>query len=417
MGIFKNDGQLVWWHKSQAPITQNPTVVRYAGQSYLAVWSGRWGTNHGYGLGSVTLFDEHYHRAGVVTAGPPYPPDAVDGHEFRITPQGDALIGIYDPVKVRIDGHLETVLQYVVQEVSLVRTHSGIRTGRVLFSWSSLRHVPLSASRIPYPGHGVDDYFHGNSIAQDSDGNLLVSSRNTWGIYKINAKTGRTMWQLGARGDPRLKSFWCYQHDIDALGDGLYSLYDDGGSGPGCALGRTEHPARGIIFRVRTSDHHVGVKLIRAYVHQPPVDSFYTGSVQVLPNGHVLIDWGSTRDVSEVNAAGQTVRSLMLSQESYRAFQAPWDGQPTAPPSVAAASGTSGTRVWASWNGSTQTGAWRVLAGAHASHLVVVVRSHRKTGFETMVLLKHRYREVAVQALGSRGEILGTSEVVSPGPS
>src|SRR5207302_8858237 len=111
------------------------------------------------------------------------------------------------------------VYQYVVQKVSLIRDTTGIHTGRVLFQWDSLKHVPLSQSHLAAPtDHSVWDYFHGNAIAQTSDGNLLVSSRNTWGIYKINARTGRMMWKVGVKGEPRLPVPWCYQHDFEPLG-------------------------------------------------------------------------------------------------------------------------------------------------------------------------------------------------------
>jgi hypothetical protein len=60
-----------------------------------------------------------------------------------------------------------------------------------LFEWDSIKHVRLSESYEPDPGdNGVWDYFHGNAIAQDTDGNLLISARNTWGIYKVNDTSG-----------------------------------------------------------------------------------------------------------------------------------------------------------------------------------------------------------------------------------
>ena len=55
------------------------------------------------------------------------------------------------------------VLDSIVQEVD-------VATGKVLFEWHSLDHVPLTETYAPL----LDpfDYFHVNSIDVDRDGNL-----------------------------------------------------------------------------------------------------------------------------------------------------------------------------------------------------------------------------------------------------
>ena len=70
--------------------------------------------------------------------------------------------------------------------------------------------------------------------------------------------------------------------------------------------------------------------------------------------------------------------------------------------------------VWASWNGSTDVAAWRVLAGPDASHLSAVGGSRPKQGFQTKILLDRAYPKVAVQALSARGRVLGMSKTISP---
>ena len=42
------------------------------------------------------------------------------------------------------------------------------------------------------------DYFHVNSIQQDTDGNLVVSGRNTWTVYKLTTN-GSVIWKLGGK--------------------------------------------------------------------------------------------------------------------------------------------------------------------------------------------------------------------------
>jgi hypothetical protein len=75
-----------------------------------------------------------------------------------------------------------------------------------------------------------------------------------------------------------------------------------------------------------------------------------------------------------------------------------------------AASGAGRTAVYASWNGATAVGSWQVLSGttADASHMAAVAVAPR-TGFETSATVASSGPYFAVQALGSSGQVLGTS--------
>jgi hypothetical protein len=412
-GIFRPNGELVWWKRRQGHIDEDVHVVTLWGRHYLAVWSGRL-TPSG-SLGKVWLYNEHYQPVGLITAGGSLGPNDADLHEFQITPQNDALIGIWQTVTRVIDGRSQPVIQYVVQKLSLVRTADGIRTGKVLFQWSSLSHIPVTESHEPDPTRGAWDYFHGNSIAQDSDGNLIVSGRNTWGVYKISVRTGHVMWQVGGRGDHTLAQPWCYQHDVTPLGHDRYSLFDDGGSDPGCEPGDTGHSSRAIIFQALPGSGRPQIKLITAITHSPPTRSAVFGSVQLLPGGNVLVDWGTTPLVTEYDARDRRVAlNLSLSLTSYRAFLLPWVGLPEQPPAIAASTHNGVTRVWTSWNGATEVAAWRVLGGRSASRLKPVTRPVLKSGFETAITLRREYPLVAVQALSRSDKVLSRSEAIHP---
>jgi hypothetical protein len=406
-GIYQDNGTLVWWYHPRKDF--NLSVVHYRGQRYLATW-----VSAGRTPAAVYLYNEHYQQVGTVTTGGAFRSSGIDLHEFRITPQGDALFGVYDVVPGVYKGHRYEVGQYVIQKVSLVDDSTGIHTGRVLFQWESLQHVPLSQSHMPPPtGDSAWDYFHGNSIAQDSDGNLIVSARNTWGIYKINIKTGQIMWQVGTRGDHTLGKPWCYQHDVTPLGNDRYSLFDDGGSDPGCLPGSSDHPSRALIVQVDPSQTPAGVTLVHAYKHKPPLLASLAGSTQVLGNGDVLIDWGGVPEVTQYTADGAVRMDLSLSDWSYRAYRFPWVGLPLTRPAVAAQRTALGTDVWASWNGSTQVTAWRVLAGSDSSHLSAVGAPTPKKSFETEITLPRAYGAVAVQAIGASDRALATSRPIT----
>jgi hypothetical protein len=95
----------------------------------------------------------------------------------------------------------------------------------------------------------------------------------------------------------------------------------------------------------------------------------------------------------------------------HRAFRIPWSGQPTGSPFAAASPTSSGTTVYASWNGATDIASWRLLAGPTPGTLQPVA-SRAFNGFETGVSTSSTQAFFAVQALNSSGRVLGTSAAV-----
>ena len=109
-----------------------------------------------------------------------------------------------------------------------------MRTGLVMFQWTSLDHVALAESYAPASVSDTAfpfDYFHINSINLDQDGSLLISSRNTWTAYDLNPQTGQIDWQLGGKHSsfamgPGTTTAW--QHDPRELANGSFSIFDNG---------------------------------------------------------------------------------------------------------------------------------------------------------------------------------------------
>ena len=136
------------------------------------------------------------------------------------------------------------------------------------------------------------------------------------------------------------------------------------------------------------------------------------GSVQQLPNGNVVVGWGTANNFSEYTPSGHLVFNggFPPATNSYRAYRFPWSGQPAGRPGLALASQSSGDlNVYASWNGATRVANWRVIGGAGPRLLLPLDTAHR-TGFETTIALHSRPRYVAVQALSASGQVLGTSQ-------
>ena len=79
-----------------------------------------------------------------------------------------------------------------------------------------------------------------------------------------------------------------------------------------------------------------------------------------------------------------------------------------------ASTGGSRTDVYASWNGATGVHSWEVLTGASPGSLHSAGTVSR-TDFEThIVVTGSSPAYVEVRALGSHGQVLGTSGVARP---
>ncbi len=403
--IVDSQGRLVWFRPLSQGEALDLQVQRYQGRPVLTWWQGPLSLGHGtiYGVGEDVIANSSYQTVAVVRAGHGY---SADLHEFQITPQGTALLDAYVPVHRNLTGFggpaNGTVLDCVIQELN-------IRTGKVLWEWHSLGHVPLSASYSPVARSPTNwfDYFHLNSIQQLSDGNLLISSRNTWAIYEISRSTGKVLWRLGGKRSsfsmgPGTNFEW--QHDARLHQHGLVSLFDDASAPP------EETQASAKLLRLDTRT--MTARLVARYPHSPPLLPGLAGNAQLLPNHNVFVGWGGSPDFSEYTPGGRQIfnGTFPAGIGSYRAFRFPWTGSPRTRPALAVALAKNGTLVvYASWNGATQVTGWRVLGGSRPGGLHGLGPVHPKTGFETAVAVHAQPKYLAVQALASDHKLLATS--------
>jgi hypothetical protein len=137
--------------------------------------------------------------------------------------------------------------------------------------------------------------------------------------------------------------------------------------------------------------------------------------VQLLPNGNVLVGWGTAPAFSEYTPAGKQISDGLFTppNDSYRAYRSPWRAQPTSPPAISVDHGAGGqVTVYASWNGATDVARWQLLAGSSRNDLAPVA-TVAKGGFETAINTKTSKRYLAVRALANSGRVLGTSKVAA----
>jgi hypothetical protein len=400
--ILNGRGQLVWFRPLKTgQEASNLAVQRYHGQPVLTWWQGI--VVAGHGVGEDVMLNRHYHTVAVVHSGDGY---SADLHEFKLTPQGTAFVSSYNAVRANltsVGGKANgTVFDQVIQEIY-------IPTGQVLWEWHSLGHVPISASYMGTPTPGPPyDYFHVNAIQLLPNGNLLITARNTWGVYEIDRATGQIIWQLGGKSsDYKMGkgATFEWQHDAE-LHNGLLTVFDDADSP------QEEKYSRAIVLRLNNRTRTAS--LVRSYSHSPGVLSGSQGNMQSLPNGNVFVGWGADPDFSEYSSHGRQILNLTFQNpvNSYRAYQFVWSAQPSTPPAIRVKTGPNNqSTVYVSWNGATDVASWKLLAGPSPSTLSWVSTTSSQ-GFETAIHTTTPEPYLAVEALSKSGVVLGATSTI-----
>ncbi len=202
----------------------------------------------------------------------------------------------------------------------------------VLWEWKSLDHLDeLPFEYINDPGVLQDEYFehlHTNSIELYPDGDLLISSRTTSLLNRIDRETGAVEWSMG--GGPgneftfindlgNAQAFW-RQHDARLPPNGNITLFDNG----------TFHePPRSYAREYVVDEENLTATLVWHYTADPPEFGWFTGSTRRFDNGNTLIGWGvpSMVGAQEIDSDGDVAWQFEVEQPedtlfaSYRYFK------------------------------------------------------------------------------------------------
>jgi Arylsulfotransferase (ASST) len=341
--VLNGNGVPVWYYRNPTGGVSNVDNQVDGGISFLQV-----------GPGPITLVDIGPPLKTILSA----PGDApIDFHELRILANGDYLI-ISSPIRTGVDltgldndagGPDASVVDCNILEFDPT-------TSIVNWSWSALAHFdPVKDSIHPIEGAGRTDagvfatgwdVFHCNAIDVDpSNGNLLVSARQTDSVSYVDKKTGEVLWKMGGASnasldnatyvpvanpfngqhDPRLQPGW------STCSGGQISLFDDETYGTGTS-------ARGLVYDVKVSSEDGGCDAgtpgaTVAWIHTGTGGpSGAEGSHRVASDGSHLIGWGlrNTLIFTELDSAGHDLLDLYSGvsgppapMESYRAIKVP----------------------------------------------------------------------------------------------
>ncbi len=183
-----------------------------------------------YSAYAYLFLDSTYTQTGSCRCGHGYP---VDPHDLNVLDNGHVLIMCQDEQTVDMSqivpgGQPDArVVGMIYQELDQARD--------VVFEWRTWDHFQITdAVGVEFTADRID-YVHSNALVLDNDGNWLVSHRHLSEITKINRTTGDIIWRLGGKNnqfrfvnDINDSTGFYYQHDIRAVENGNYLLYDNG---------------------------------------------------------------------------------------------------------------------------------------------------------------------------------------------
>jgi hypothetical protein len=405
-------GSPIWFRQTPPPATVSIDFKpqQYRKQPVLTWWEGTIGGTGGQGVGQgeFVIADRSYREITRIRAAGT---EQADQHDLIITPQDTALFWVYDPIAydlTSVGGPKDGVLHDgVLQEID-------IATGRKLFEWRSSDHVGVDESYAPLPqgdsAHLPYDYFHANSVGLAADGDLLLSSRHTWAVYKIDRRTGAVRWRLGGKKsdisvDERTAFAW--QHDFRQRRDGSYSVFDNG-----AGVTKVHDYSRGVVFRVDESAKKT--TFVAEYVHPDKISAPTQGNFRELADGGSFIGWGQMPHFTEHDADGSVrfAGHIPLDNQSYRAYQAEWTAEPVDRPALGLHVDGGAVVVSASWNGATAVAKWRARWGAQPDALTGGTVEAPRSGFETTLKIPGTPEYVVAEALDARGRVLGVSSAI-----
>lgn len=356
-------------------------------------------------------------------------------HEFQLTPEGTALIVVYDsiPGDLRSIGGPQDgwILDGVIQEID-------IETGELRFEWRASEHFSVEdtyhgftgcqkADAAAFAGCGNSptsafDFFHLNSVEKDRSGDYLVSSRYTHTISGVSGKDGSLLWTLGGKSNEfqDLSSHgsataFAWQHHARWYGNRSITLFDN-------AVEDNSDPSvesRGLIIDLDIQKRQASLRA--EFLHPQKMEAVSLGSMQILEgSGNIFIGWGHSAAFTEFSPDGRVLCDIHYGPsalntfgrlKSYRVFRGTWIGNPTEPIDVA----VKGQVMYVSWNGATQVARWQLQVQRDNKGEFESVSQIFKDGFETEITVPPTLKPgslVRIQGLNSKGNVLGSSDMV-----
>jgi len=319
--IFNTSGEPVWYWKT--PDRYEDFKVQPNGWITMHVPDGYGGDDQGF-----IAFNQNFEFIKSMRAANGY---TTDKHDFLMLPDnGYIMIGkketIVDMSQYVEGGHLNaTVRETCIQEFTA--------DDQLIFIWRSWDHFDIRDLEFECLTCNIIRFPHINAVDTDDDGHILISSRHLSEISKINRTSGKFIWRLsGIPGSPNnefkferdpLDGFRG-QHDIRALGNNRYTLFDNG-------LLHSTLTSRALEYAINTDQ--MTATLVWEHINETSTGFVrHLGNAQRLSNGNTHVNWayGNIYPIAtEVTPEGEKEFEMWVERCSrlYRTFRHPWEGE------------------------------------------------------------------------------------------
>lgn len=303
VGTPAEDGYLTLSHPGGAIVTDNMGQVRW----YVANPDPTLNSFQAHPNGEFTLFGitdaDRVHKAldevGQVVRTLGCLGFETRFHDIRVLADGGYWVFCQNPVLTDLSSRggesNVTVIWTVLQHVSA--------DGSLEFEFDAADHFSLDdIDQSQLIGPLVVNMTHGNAIAFDLDGNVLVSWRSLNEITKVDVATGEVIWRLGGNANQftvidDTREFR-QQHGLRVVGPGLIQFLDNG----------TAAPSR--LVRYSIDEPSMTATRVLEFISAEGSFTSVGGSTELVGAEGALVSFGRAGKVVEVNAAGEETFDL-----------------------------------------------------------------------------------------------------------
>ncbi|CAI7608017.1 unnamed protein product [Penicillium glandicola] len=425
--IYRKDGDLVWAGTGYyAGFVANFHPTTYRGKPVLQSFQGSIDSSHGEGYGQHVLLDQSYQHVVTSTAAN-HRVSSI--HEFNVIQGETALIEVFYTTPADLSAYGGNSSQRWLGNG--IFQENDIATGDLIFEWNAVEHVDPSESQVPLgstdSNSGLSsiqawDYFHINSLDKNEEGDYLLSSRHTSTIFKINGTDGSIIWRLGGKY-PSFSQIgnWTFgfqhharwQPQLSQPGTEVISFFDNSGDG----TITYNDVSRALVVQINHTDNTATVLRKATAPYDLQVQS--QGNAQLLSDERIFVNWGSEGAFTEFGADNEILYHAFIQtgSVSYRGFLANWTGTPKESPALVAQRTASNiVELYVSWNGDTETSAWRFfyVNGEKKTRIGQVERDSFETAFTWKPDFELSASAIFVaEAIGANGESLAQTSLTA----
>jgi hypothetical protein len=346
--MLDNNGLPIWYRRGRMydfKIQKNGVIT--------------WGVTQNTGFSG---FDQNFNYLKTYLATNGY---ITDAHELKVQPDGTYfLIGTRNNA-VDMSKYVQGGVPGTIVTETVVQQFTA--ADELIFQWRAWDNYDIRDLG------GNSDFPHMNGLDIDEDGNLLVSARHLSEVTKVNLDSGDIMWHLSGPhnsfnfvNDPFNGT--SYQHNISALGNGHYMVFDNGDT-------RNQPISRAVEYQINLTN--ATATLVWQFRDVPDKYTYWLGNAQRLPTGNTLINFVLPQYPKAVEVDTNGVKhfelSLIPGSDAYRAFRFPWNGVEPAPYLVAEPQVDNITLIYNKF-GDTNVASYRIYGGIspHPTTLLTV---------------------------------------------